>query len=85
MSLNKSALLSLALATAMSIPSIVGAQQGDGTRVPIATNVFKPDKVQPTADRIASIKAPAGFTVTPFATGLKNAASLQSGAMVRST
>ncbi|HEX5659601.1 MAG TPA: hypothetical protein VFX59_20535, partial [Polyangiales bacterium] len=49
------------------------AQQGDGTNVAIAAHVFKPDKVPATPERIAAIKAPAGFSVQPFATGLKNA------------
>ena len=48
------------------------AQQGDGTRVAIAAAIVKPDKVEATRERIAAIKAPAGFTVTAFATGLKN-------------
>ena len=43
-----------ALATA--IP--VAAQQGDGTEVAITTHVVKPAKIEPTADRIAQIKAP---------------------------
>ena len=30
----------------------VSAQQGDGTDVQITTNVFKPNKVTPTSDRI---------------------------------
>ncbi|WP_332876445.1 YbhB/YbcL family Raf kinase inhibitor-like protein [Massilia sp. S19_KUP03_FR1] len=49
------------------------AQQGDGTQVSMSTNIFKPAKVDATAARIAAIKAPAGFSVTAFATGLKNA------------
>lgn len=49
------------------------AQQGDGTRAAFATNIFKPNKVDATPERMAAIKAPAGFKVTPFATGLKNA------------
>jgi Raf kinase inhibitor-like YbhB/YbcL family protein len=49
------------------------AQQGDGTQVAAHVNIFKPDKVEPTPQRMAGIKAPQGFTVTPFATGLKNA------------
>jgi len=48
------------------------AQQGDGTRVAIATAVVKPDKVDATPERIAGLKAPAGFAVSAFATGLKN-------------
>ncbi|MBA4091519.1 MAG: YbhB/YbcL family Raf kinase inhibitor-like protein [Sphingobium sp.] len=49
------------------------AQQGDGTHVTMSTTIFKPAKVPATPERIASIKAPPGFTVTTFATGLKNA------------
>lgn len=51
----------------------VQAQQGDGTDVPISTHVFKPDKVELTPERMAGLKLPEGFTVKPFATGLKNA------------
>ncbi|MGJ9420158.1 YbhB/YbcL family Raf kinase inhibitor-like protein [Massilia sp. CMS3.1] len=49
------------------------AQQGDGTQVSLSNNIFKPNKVEATLDRMRGIKAPPGFTVTPFATGLKNA------------
>lgn len=49
------------------------AQQGDGTEVAIQTNVFKPAKVPATAERIASLKLPQGFSIAPFATGLQNA------------
>ena len=49
------------------------AQQGDGTSVAINTAVVKPDKVDATPTRIAQLKAPPGFSVTAFATGLKNA------------
>lgn len=49
------------------------AQQGDGTDTGNQIHIFKPDKVEPTPQRVAAIKAPAGFSVTPFATGLKNA------------
>ncbi len=48
------------------------AQQGDGTRFAAATHVFKPDKVEPTDARIAQLNAPAGFSVSVFARGLKN-------------
>jgi Raf kinase inhibitor-like YbhB/YbcL family protein len=48
------------------------AQQGDGTDTGAQIHIFKPDKVAPTPERMADLKAPAGFTVTPFATGLKN-------------
>ena len=49
------------------------AQQGDGTRVSIATVVNKPAKIEATPALIGALKAPPGFTVRPFATGLKNA------------
>lgn len=48
------------------------AQQGDGTRVAIATAVVKPAKVEATPDRIEALKSPPGFKVTAFATDLKN-------------
>jgi Raf kinase inhibitor-like YbhB/YbcL family protein len=48
------------------------AQQGDGTHESITTNVFKPAKVDATAERIAELKLPTGFTVNVFAKGLKN-------------
>lgn len=51
----------------------VHAQQGDGTNVSMSTTIFKPAKVEATPERIAALKAPAGFSVTAFATGLKNA------------
>ena len=50
-----------------------GAQQGDGTRVSIATVVNKPANIDATPALMAALKAPPGFTVRPFATGLKNA------------
>jgi Raf kinase inhibitor-like YbhB/YbcL family protein len=55
------------------LASVAGAQQGDGTDVPIKTHVFKPDKVAATDARIAQLKAPAGFKVGVFARDLKNA------------
>lgn len=48
------------------------AQQGDGTHVGIAAAIVKPDKVAATSERIAGIKAPPGFAVSVFASGLKN-------------
>ena len=66
------AALVAALAT-ISAHTASHAQQGDGTDVAISTHVFKPDKVPATPDRMAAIRAPAGFRVTPFATGLGNA------------
>jgi Raf kinase inhibitor-like YbhB/YbcL family protein len=65
----KLSLLALAIAGASLHAQ---AQQGDGTRVAIAAAIVKPDKVEATPDRIASLKAPPGFKVSAFATGLKN-------------
>ncbi|KQQ36008.1 PEBP family protein [Duganella sp. Leaf126] len=60
-------------ALALAVMSLSAhAQQGDGTRVAIAAAIVKPDKVAATPERIAALKAPAGFTVSAFATGLKN-------------
>ena len=60
-----------ALATLLAGSAL--AQQGDGTRVAVATVVNKPAKVEATAQRIAALKVPAGFQVNVFASGLKNA------------
>ena len=69
--------IGLLAATALAgglFPILVAvAQQGDGTEVRLAVNVFKPAKIEPTTDRIAQIKAPPGFKVEPFASGLQNA------------
>jgi Raf kinase inhibitor-like YbhB/YbcL family protein len=64
-----------ALAASLMTMAVSGAfaQQGDGTQVAFGVNIFKPNKVEATPERMRGIKAPAGFTVTPFATGLKNA------------
>lgn len=64
---------------ALAAAGPASAQQGDGTNVTISATIFKPAKVPATPDRIASIKAPPGFKVTPFATGLKNARILATG------
>lgn len=63
------------LATALSLACLVPAhaQQNDGTDVSATVNTFKPAKVDATDARIAGLTVPKGFTVTPFATGLKNA------------
>ncbi len=63
----------LAIAGMLATTTAAWAQQGDGTRAAMATNIFKPAKVDATPERIAAIKAPTGFKVTAFATGLKNA------------
>ena len=55
------------------LSSAAFAQQGDGTEVGYPVNVFKPDKVAATPERIAALKAPAGFRVSVFAAGLGNA------------
>lgn len=61
------------LCSALIIPAnIAVAQQGDGTDVQITTNIFKPNKVTPTSDRIGELKVPDGFSVKPFAQGLGN-------------
>lgn len=49
------------------------AQQGDGTDVSVQTKVFKPQLVPATAERMAALKVPSGFTIAPFAEDLKNA------------
>ncbi|HEU4459420.1 MAG TPA: YbhB/YbcL family Raf kinase inhibitor-like protein [Methylibium sp.] len=48
------------------------AQQGDGTRAAISTNVFKPAKVGPSEAALRGLQLPPGFTIAPFATGLRN-------------
>lgn len=58
--------------TAALLFNTVHAQQGDGTRVGIAAAIVKPDKVEATPERTAGIKAPPGFAVSVFASGLKN-------------
>ncbi|AWL05091.1 YbhB/YbcL family Raf kinase inhibitor-like protein [Massilia oculi] len=63
---------SLAAALCMIFGSAT-AQQGDGTMFSTRINVWKPNKVEATPERIAALKAPQGFTVSAFATGLKNA------------
>ena len=62
----------LALMSGLAVPLQAGAQQGDGTRASFTTNIFKPAKVDATPDRIAQLKAPPGFAVSVFASGLKN-------------
>jgi len=55
------------------LPAIAAAQKGDGTDVAVTAHVFKPAKVEASAARIAALKLPEGFTIRPFAEGLKNA------------
>ena len=61
-----------ALTAGIALSGSAYAQQGDGTRVAIATAIVKPDKVEATPERVAALKAPAGFAVSVFASGLKN-------------
>lgn len=68
----KIACISAAITTVMAVASAAQAQQGDGTEVQITTNIFKPNKVSATSDRIAQLKVPEGFSVQPFAQGLGN-------------
>jgi Raf kinase inhibitor-like YbhB/YbcL family protein len=68
----RSILFAAAVTGLGSLACPVHAQQGDGTNVAISTHVFKPNKVAPTPERLAQIRAPDGFAVQPFATGLKN-------------
>jgi Raf kinase inhibitor-like YbhB/YbcL family protein len=49
-----------------------GAQEGDGTDVPITSHVFKPQKVEATPDRVTGLKVPDGIRIAVFADGLKN-------------
>lgn len=65
--------LGFALTAACCLPWLAHAQQGDGTAVAVQAHVVKPDKVEPTSERMARLKVPAGFSIKPFATGLKNA------------
>ena len=50
-----------AVAGLLALSGAAMAQQGDGTRVAIAASIFKPAKVEATPERIAALKAPAGF------------------------
>jgi Raf kinase inhibitor-like YbhB/YbcL family protein len=45
-----------------------------------AANVLRPARVDATPERMGQLKVPAGFTVAPFATGLKNVRILAVGA-----
>lgn len=67
---RRSPLASLVL---LSLATPTFAQQGDGTDEQHPVSVFKPDLVDATAARIDTLKLPDGFTVEPFAEGLKNA------------
>ncbi|MEB2846744.1 YbhB/YbcL family Raf kinase inhibitor-like protein [Rhizobiales bacterium RZME27] len=60
------------VAAAMLSCGVAFAQQGDGSEVQITTNIFKPNKLAPTSDRIGQLKLPEGFSVEPFAQGLGN-------------
>lgn len=64
--------VTIAVSLALALSAAAHAQQGDGTRVGIAAAIVKPDKVEATPERVAGIKAPPGFAVSVFASGLKN-------------
>lgn len=66
--------LSTALAVALSLACVgpANAQQNDGTDVSTVANTFKPAKVDASEARIAALSVPKGFSIRPFATGLKN-------------
>jgi glucose/arabinose dehydrogenase len=63
----------VAALAALAMSAVASAQQGDGTDVAIAANVWKPDKVPADATRIAELRVPEGFAVSVFARDLKNA------------
>lgn len=65
-------LVATSVAAVLSSLAPARAQQGDGTEVNIDVNVFKPNKVAATAERIDRLKVPDGFSVEPFAEGLGN-------------
>jgi Raf kinase inhibitor-like YbhB/YbcL family protein len=65
--MSRSALLLLLLA-----PSLVAAQQGDGTDVQASVHTFKPAKVSASPERISALKVPDGFQIRPLAEGLQN-------------
>jgi Raf kinase inhibitor-like YbhB/YbcL family protein len=62
----------IAIASVAACMSPAWAQQGDGTDVPIRTNVWKPRKVAADSAHVAQLKVPAGFAVNVFASDLKN-------------
>ena len=68
---SRVALLAALMLSQIAYPAL--AQQGDGTNVQYPVTVFKPNKVPATSERIAQLKAPEGFTVEAFASGLGNA------------
>ncbi len=69
----RTAWLIVATLSAGLLDSPARAQQAEGTRLELRGNVLRPSKVDATPERIAHLKAPAGFKISAFATGLKNA------------
>lgn len=63
----------------LCIGAPVFAQQGDGTEVALRVAVVKPAKIPTSSGSLSQIKAPDGFTVSTFATGLKNSRILAIG------
>ncbi|RPE80040.1 YbhB/YbcL family Raf kinase inhibitor-like protein [Vulcaniibacterium tengchongense] len=66
-------LLAVAIAAGASCAAAPAlAQQGDGTEQRLSVSVVKPAKAEPGPARLAQLKAPQGFEVGVFASGLKN-------------
>jgi Raf kinase inhibitor-like YbhB/YbcL family protein len=59
-------------ASAMSVSSTLGAQQGELTDVPIQGFIYEPQRLPPTDARMQSLTLPPGFRVQRFAEGLDN-------------
>jgi Raf kinase inhibitor-like YbhB/YbcL family protein len=56
----------------MIAASPLAAQQNDGTDTSVRHTVFQPRPVEATPERLRQVKLPNGFSIAPFATGLKN-------------
>ena len=61
-----------ALFVPLLAPSLVAAQQGDGTNVQATVHTFKPAKVEAGPDRFRALTVPDGFQIRPLAEGLMN-------------
>ena len=55
------------------VPGIAAAQAEKTEQRQAPANILRPGQVEATPERMAQLKVPDGFTVAPFATGLKNA------------
>lgn len=65
--------VAFAFVVASLLTSVAHAQTGETERSEGPAHVLRPGKVDATPERMAQLKVPEGFTVSPFATGLKNA------------